>query len=588
MRLFRLFAALALSLTVLVGAVPAFAQTTPAPASQACDCWCTSSTGAKKEDAKATSTTACQTACQGQNERMIVCSDRPAFWPANNLRCFASEDECKMNCERPSPDASTPQSTAHWDRHHQPSECLPGSHYCYCLGQPYTLAHEIGGTKQVADYGSYVETVYRWLLGIAGTVAIIMIMVGGLQYVLSAGGADVGKAKARMKNAVIGLVLLFAAALLLETVNPRLLTLQPPRLPALKRIELLTENTRCVDLAEKGYVIEGYTKGQPNRTCGETAVVLRDPNGSNVAEGTTCRFTHCPAHAEGQQGCFMVPGEGGVMEGKCAWCGDIVPDEGQIPIIPSSAVCSGLTTPPASNRQFSQCFWTREPSMLFGLNWTSAEQIAGITGGAVIGNFIPFPGATAMGAAIGAGATGALELRHGVCAELKYDCNLITTCEGFNSSALQVRNKKTDNELYDIGPGWGDLSMQEVCLQNTCTDNNGVRLNCIYNAETNRCLTPILGQGATGDHCNSDTDCIGNMVCNTRWRNSCVLPNSGEQGTSCTRDIECDGTCNTAFEPDACVRNGSLARGQDCERNVQCASNRCTPSLIPFRDNTCE
>jgi 3D (Asp-Asp-Asp) domain-containing protein len=52
-------------------------------------------------------------------------------------------------------------------------------------------------------------------------MAVVMLMVGGLEYVISGGSSKrVEKAKSRIKNAVIGLVLLFAAFDLAFLINP--------------------------------------------------------------------------------------------------------------------------------------------------------------------------------------------------------------------------------------------------------------------------------------------------------------------------------------------------------------------------------
>ncbi len=95
------------------------------------------------------------------------------------------------------------------------------------------------GKMTVNWIGEYITGIYRYLLAIAGTVAIVMIMVGGLQYTLSAGGADVGKAKARITNAAIGLVLLFSVYLILTVVyGPRLTVFNPLTLQVIAREDM--------------------------------------------------------------------------------------------------------------------------------------------------------------------------------------------------------------------------------------------------------------------------------------------------------------------------------------------------------------
>ena len=54
------------------------------------------------------------------------------------------------------------------------------------------------------------------------TVAIIMVMIAGMEYVAYAKGKDVQKAKDRIRNALTGLALLFSVSAILYLVNPAL------------------------------------------------------------------------------------------------------------------------------------------------------------------------------------------------------------------------------------------------------------------------------------------------------------------------------------------------------------------------------
>ncbi|MBU0646561.1 D-alanyl-D-alanine carboxypeptidase family protein [Patescibacteria group bacterium] len=84
------------------------------------------------------------------------------------------------------------------------------------------------GNKLSIDFiGEYFSSVYQWLIGASLTIAIVMVMIGGLQYVLSAGRGDAGEAKTRISNAVIGFVLLLGTYAILYTVNPELTLLRP-------------------------------------------------------------------------------------------------------------------------------------------------------------------------------------------------------------------------------------------------------------------------------------------------------------------------------------------------------------------------
>ena len=76
-------------------------------------------------------------------------------------------------------------------------------------------------TSYLADY---LNAIYKYLVGISFTVAVVMVMIGGFQYVLSSGGNNElqKKAKKRMTDAVTGLVLLLSVYFILFTVNPQM------------------------------------------------------------------------------------------------------------------------------------------------------------------------------------------------------------------------------------------------------------------------------------------------------------------------------------------------------------------------------
>ncbi len=79
------------------------------------------------------------------------------------------------------------------------------------------------GIISIPFLAQYVGGVYQFLLGVVGIVAAVMMMVGGFQYLTAGGdGQRVGKAKKRIADALIGMVLAFGSYLVLWTLNPDL------------------------------------------------------------------------------------------------------------------------------------------------------------------------------------------------------------------------------------------------------------------------------------------------------------------------------------------------------------------------------
>ncbi len=105
----------------------------------------------------------------------------------------------------------------------------------------------------------YIAGLYQYLLGIGGMIALVMVLVGGLQYVLGAGAkAQIEKGKERMKNGVIGLILLLSVYLILQTVNPQLAILRNLEVSIPPRYELedVLDQTAGDDKDPDGKIIE--------------------------------------------------------------------------------------------------------------------------------------------------------------------------------------------------------------------------------------------------------------------------------------------------------------------------------------------
>ncbi|MBI2100645.1 MAG: hypothetical protein HYT47_01330 [Candidatus Vogelbacteria bacterium] len=73
---------------------------------------------------------------------------------------------------------------------------------------------------------TYLGTIFPIIIGLAATLAIIMIVIGGLEYILSPIPGKKEEGKRRITEAIWGLILALAAYLILKTINPNLVTLQ--------------------------------------------------------------------------------------------------------------------------------------------------------------------------------------------------------------------------------------------------------------------------------------------------------------------------------------------------------------------------
>ncbi|MEK7535832.1 MAG: pilin [Patescibacteria group bacterium] len=91
----------------------------------------------------------------------------------------------------------------------------------------YQLLESIDGTSEV-DVGpnqfEYFSTVYGYALTLTVALAVLMIVIGGIQYTLSYIPGVKEEAKGRIWGAIGGLLLALFSYLILETINPRLVS----------------------------------------------------------------------------------------------------------------------------------------------------------------------------------------------------------------------------------------------------------------------------------------------------------------------------------------------------------------------------
>lgn len=80
----------------------------------------------------------------------------------------------------------------------------------------------VGGSTDVGA-STYIASIYKMAIGIAGALAVLMIVIGGIQYTASMGNPGaIGAAKTRIWAAISGLILALFSYIILNTINPDL------------------------------------------------------------------------------------------------------------------------------------------------------------------------------------------------------------------------------------------------------------------------------------------------------------------------------------------------------------------------------
>lgn len=111
-----------------------------------------------------------------------------------------------------------------------PQVTIPGSNFI--KGQVYKIESD------TTTLAKYVKAIYNYLLSIVGIAAAIVLMVGGVMWLTAGGSSErVGQAKSWISGSITGLVLALSSYLIMQTINPQLVSFTPTEVPKIKPIE---------------------------------------------------------------------------------------------------------------------------------------------------------------------------------------------------------------------------------------------------------------------------------------------------------------------------------------------------------------
>ncbi len=71
--------------------------------------------------------------------------------------------------------------------------------------------------------GEFINNIYLVAISVVGVAVFVQFVIAGFTYLLAAGNVgEIGSAKEKMQNAVLGAILLLGSYLILNTINPDL------------------------------------------------------------------------------------------------------------------------------------------------------------------------------------------------------------------------------------------------------------------------------------------------------------------------------------------------------------------------------
>ncbi len=114
---------------------------------------------------------------------------------------------------------------------------MPGIDYAQDGSTPVGQYDEETGNMNSTLLARYIQGFYNYALMIAGILAAIVLMGGGLLWLASGGDSGrISLAKELITGSLVGLIILFSAWIILNTINPDLLKLRPITTQVIKQL----------------------------------------------------------------------------------------------------------------------------------------------------------------------------------------------------------------------------------------------------------------------------------------------------------------------------------------------------------------
>lgn len=88
----------------------------------------------------------------------------------------------------------------------------------------------LGGPDPTTGPVVFIRWFFMLALGFSGILALVMLVLGGVEYMASEATGQKQQARQRIQDALLGLILLLASVLILGTISPGFTTLQQPTL----------------------------------------------------------------------------------------------------------------------------------------------------------------------------------------------------------------------------------------------------------------------------------------------------------------------------------------------------------------------
>ena len=171
----------------------------------------------------------------------------------------------------------------------------------YVLLEPLGEFTSLDAEKE--GLGGYLNKIFAVVIGLAGLLAVLMLVINGIQYMMTDSVFQKGEAKSGIGNALLGLFLALGAFVILNTINPDLvnLDLNPDKIS-------IDINDMPMIVGAPGTALGDYIVGEPWTPSGITPSETDARKKLSDAGITVTSSTGATCTTVGQPGCTSAGG----------------------------------------------------------------------------------------------------------------------------------------------------------------------------------------------------------------------------------------------------------------------------------------
>lgn len=208
----------------------------------------------------------------------------------NNPNCEGSAPNCSC-VAIPEPTISDNESP-NTNNNKEPIKFIPE----ITIGGNFVANQPVEVSASTQTIGEYIKQIYKYLIGTVGIVAVVVMMYGGVVWMMSLGNSSrVTEARAWIGASLIGLLLVFFSYAILRTINPDLVNFKAKEINPIK-LPTKIDTSGCCWPKDGGASLCRNTANESECTS------YGESGDFTFSEGLICGETKCIKPCEGTSG----------------------------------------------------------------------------------------------------------------------------------------------------------------------------------------------------------------------------------------------------------------------------------------------